>query len=286
MSTERELKDQLAQFEAEGKYYEAEQCKKKLKSLKARSKKNSIKATAAQHEERLYKVETVHEEEMARIMAEWQTKISTYEEQTVELREAMDERHSHEYAQYSEELRAKPRQPKFSVQLLNMRRIEQSLARQQKYKEAQEVQMRADILEEWERQKHDAEEDKRMSLLEEQYQSKQTLEMGVLQKKISSGRDELVKKMKKDIAVVERRYQNVLTEMQHQQELEMTRATKNTPSVSRGGRKSSVSQVDSIVRQYINAGTLSPKSSSQASAVLTLTPRSSQSSRMMREQLE
>lgn len=63
----------------------------------------------------------------------------------------MKEKHLAEIMAFQEEWQNKlPRKPKLSKELLNMRKIQDTLARQERYQEAQKIKFKADEREAWE----------------------------------------------------------------------------------------------------------------------------------------
>jgi len=60
----------------------------------------------------------------------WDKKMAEYEEHSEELVEAMKERHASELRDFQRRLMSKEIRPKFSKDLLNLRRIQDTLAKQ------------------------------------------------------------------------------------------------------------------------------------------------------------
>lgn len=76
----------------------------------------------------------------------WDKKISDFEKHAKELEDAMKERHSLELKQFHEQNDFGQVRPKYSRDLLNLRKIQETLARQSEYAEAHKVKVKADNL--------------------------------------------------------------------------------------------------------------------------------------------
>jgi hypothetical protein len=75
----------------------------------------------------------------------WDQKMTDYDEKTVELVANLENRQQVELEEWHEEAAQRAMlRPKFSRELLDLRKIQQSLARQRKYEEAQLVKFECD----------------------------------------------------------------------------------------------------------------------------------------------
>jgi len=75
-------------------------------------------------------VEEAHMLEFQQFNVIWDKKMAEYEDHSEELIEAMKERHEAELRDYQRTLLSKELRPKFSKDLLNLRRIQDTLAKQ------------------------------------------------------------------------------------------------------------------------------------------------------------
>merc|ERR1739848_910859 len=91
--------------------------------------------------------------------------------------------------EFQEKLISKPLLPKFSKELLNLRKIQQHLARQKDYAEAHKMKLKADSLEGWELEKQQNERQQQMFKKEAAFKHKQGQERKALKKRITSGRE-------------------------------------------------------------------------------------------------
>jgi hypothetical protein len=78
-------------------------------------------------------VEEAHMLEFQQFNMIWDQKMAEYETHAEELVEAMKERHAAELRDYQRRLMTKQIRPKFSKDLLNLRKIQETLAKQKEY---------------------------------------------------------------------------------------------------------------------------------------------------------
>eukprot|EP01052_Picozoa_sp_SAG31_P011450 SAG31_NODE_648_length_13204_cov_57.612908_4_plen_146_part_00 len=116
--------------------------------------------------------------------------------------------------------------PKFSKELLNIRRIQETLAKQKEYAEAHKTKMKADLMEAEEMERFREQQSTKNLSKERQYLNKQQQEISALRKRIQTGRDELKKQRTMELERLLQRYQNVKNELESQQNIERLRAEK------------------------------------------------------------
>ncbi len=79
-------------------------------------------------------VEEAHMLEFQQFNALWDKRMAEFEQKSGDLEEAMKERHGSELMEYIRTAQQEPlRKPKFSKELLNLRQIQQTLAKQKDY---------------------------------------------------------------------------------------------------------------------------------------------------------
>eukprot|EP00769_Ergobibamus_cyprinoides_P001796 gnl/Ergobibamus_cyprinoides/287.p1 GENE.gnl/Ergobibamus_cyprinoides/287~~gnl/Ergobibamus_cyprinoides/287.p1 ORF type:complete len:456 (+),score=147.46 gnl/Ergobibamus_cyprinoides/287:1-1368(+) len=241
------LHEHRAKCEREGRYVEAELARKRVKELQTHEERRRREELKVRHQAELTAVEQAHSREIERFRSAWDERLAQFDERATELDSAMQDRHTTEFADYRQKVEAKPCRVKFSSQLLNMRRIEQTLAKQKKYAEAQHVKLRADALERWEVEKATAEEDQRMANREALFRHQQAQELAALRKRIRSGRQQLIKARDDDIARLVRRFKNLRSELESSQKIQKAKQ-KRYPSAARAAHldrsRPSSSQLD------------------------------------------
>mmetsp|Transcript_4858 Transcript_4858/g.9129 ORF Transcript_4858/g.9129 Transcript_4858/m.9129 type:complete len:291 (+) Transcript_4858:1-873(+) len=110
--------------------------------------------------------------------------------------------------------------PKFSPELLNLRKIQSTLAKQKSYHDAHQAKLKADSLEAVELTKLDRQHQKKMAVQEEKLACKQHQELDALRHRVNAGRDEHRRQRQAELERVLMRYQNVKTALEKQQSKE------------------------------------------------------------------
>lgn len=139
----------------------------------------------------------------------------------------LEEKHMSELNDYSKELEQDlPDIFKPSSELLNLKKIQISLAKQKNYTEAHQVQVRANAMEKKELSMFQDQRDHKKESLESQRIKRQQNEMAALQKKIEAGENEQKKHRALDLEKMFLRYQNVKKELENKHNLEKQRMVK------------------------------------------------------------
>ncbi|KAG9392430.1 Chromosome partition protein Smc [Carpediemonas membranifera] len=223
------LTEHQQQCEREGNYVEAEMARKRLQELKTQEEKRRRIELKRRHRGEREELEGSYEAELQRFQDAWNERLEEYDTQATELDRAMRERHEVEIQEMRNKLFGSSaiRKPKFSSQLLNMRKIEQTLAHQKKYHEAHQLKVRADALERWELEKLRAENEQTCLNKEAGFRQKQAQELTALRKRIRAGREELLKTRQSDVDRLTRRFNNLQRELDTHQHLEKNKTKKN-----------------------------------------------------------
>ena len=126
------LIDHQRNCEHSGRYVEAEMAKKRIKELKEKDdfgKKHQIKS---KHVNEKSQLEEAHLNEFNQFNEFWDRKMEEFAEQAKAIEQQMMEKHENELQRFYEELdKVVPVKPKDSAELLNLRKIQESLAKQQ-----------------------------------------------------------------------------------------------------------------------------------------------------------
>eukprot|EP00741_Cyanophora_paradoxa_P008108 tig00001229_g7845.t1 len=241
------LEEHRKSCERQGKYVEAEIAKNRLQELRSHEENRRREAMRSRQIAERLGVEEAHMLEFQQFNQMWDKKMMEYEIKAQELEQAMRDRHAAEYAEFIEQLQMKPEHsPKFSKELLNLRRIQEVLAKQKEYADAHKVKLKADNLEAWELEKLRNQRDQKIANLISKFQSKQMMEMQALHKRVQTGREEQKKQRQLDLERLLQRYQNVKAELEAQHNIERIREDKYQASwmsstlsqapTSRGGK--------------------------------------------------
>jgi hypothetical protein len=140
------VEQQMMEFERSAQYLEAEKARQHLESLKKRfaSKRRDALDTLQNEDIRVFF--TMVSQHQANFDATWSTKSSEHALRAADLIDNLKWRHEEAQRELYETLRRK-RMPKFSVELLNMRKRQVALARSKNYVAAEQVKRRGDQLE-------------------------------------------------------------------------------------------------------------------------------------------
>jgi cobalamin biosynthesis Mg chelatase CobN len=124
------LEEHRKNCERQGKYVEAEIAKNRLEELKLHEENRRREAMRSRQIAERLGVEEAHMLEFQQFNLIWDRKMAEYEAHAEELVEAMKERHASELRDYQRKLLGKEIRPKFSKDLLNLRKIQETLAKQ------------------------------------------------------------------------------------------------------------------------------------------------------------
>lgn len=124
------LEEHRKNCERQGKYVEAEIAKNRLEELKLHEENRRREAMRSRQIAERLGVEEAHMLEFQQFNLIWDKKMAEYERHAEDLVEAMKERHAAELRDYQRKLMGKQIRPKFSRDLLNLRKIQETLAKQ------------------------------------------------------------------------------------------------------------------------------------------------------------
>lgn len=207
--------------EREGKYAEAELARTRLQQLRDHEENRRREELRSQQLAERLGVEEAHMKELQEFNEIWDRKVAEFESHAANLQNTLAARHKSEHQGYVDKIRreTEPRTPRWSKDLLNLRKIQETLAKMKKYAEAGKTKAQADKLEEKEHATWKANREQKISSLEEQFLHKQQLEMGGLLKRIQSGREEQKQARKSELERLLQRYHNVKTQLESQQKI-------------------------------------------------------------------
>lgn len=93
----------------------------------------------------------------------------------------------------------KQQRPKFSRELLNLRKIQERLAKARDYTEAHKMKLKADALEAWELERFQSLKQQEIFQKEAKFKQTKQAELLALQKRIQTGREEQKKQRHMDL---------------------------------------------------------------------------------------
>jgi len=215
------LETHRADCEMQGNYEEAELAKRRLEQLRQHEENRRREELRSQQLAERLGVEEAHMTELKEFNEIWDTKVLEFEAHAAHLQSTLATRHKDELVSFMKKTKSdtEPRTPRWSRDLLNLRKIQETLAKQKKYAEAGKTKVHADQLEAKEHAMWKAKREARIASLEEQFLHKQQLEMGGLLKRIQSGREEQKQARKSELERLLQRYHNVKTQLESQQKI-------------------------------------------------------------------
>eukprot|EP01004_Peranema_trichophorum_P005133 NODE_4005_length_1245_cov_46.010695_g3517_i0.p1 GENE.NODE_4005_length_1245_cov_46.010695_g3517_i0~~NODE_4005_length_1245_cov_46.010695_g3517_i0.p1 ORF type:complete len:338 (+),score=73.56 NODE_4005_length_1245_cov_46.010695_g3517_i0:72-1085(+) len=243
--------------ERKGSYKEAEMVQTVLKQLRLEEEERHLNALTQQQENERQGLEEAHMLEFQNFNRIWNEKIDAFEEHQLDCEAAMLERHSMELAEFHAEMTNEiPTRPKFSKDLLNLRKIQDTLALQKNYTEAHKTKLKADKLEAQELERINRERAERYSKKEAQILSRHRSELIAMRKRMERGKAELERARKKELEMLLQRYHNVKRGLQGQQNI-IKAKTGNILLKHAYNRKSDVSG-STAINVSMGAGTFGP----------------------------
>lgn len=214
--------------EKQGKYEEAELARTRLEQLRQHEEERRREDLRKQQLQERLNIESAHMQELNEFNEIWDRKSAEFEAHAANLQNTLAARHKEEHQAQHEKLwkETEPRTPRWSKDLLNLRKIQETLAKMKKYAEAEKTKVQADKVEAQEHNMWKAKREARIAALEEQFLHKQQLEMGGLMKRIQSGREEQKQARKTELERLLQRYHNVKSQLETQQRIIQQRLEK------------------------------------------------------------
>lgn len=217
----RILDEHRRHCEREGKYLEAETAARRLRELRAHEENRRREAMRSRQTAERLGIEEAHMLEFEQFNAIWEQRMQEYEKSAEEGLEKLKEKHLAEIMAFQEEWQNKlPRKPKLSKELLNMRKIQDTLARQERYQEAQKIKFKADEREAWELARLQDQLSQTLAAKEQRIRQKQHAELTGLAKRIQRGREEYKGLRQCELERRLQRYKNVKDDLTSKQTIE------------------------------------------------------------------
>ena len=162
-----------------------------------------------------------------------------YEQRAGELLEAMRQRHVLDLREFHKRKEEAPDvRPKHSKDLLDLRKIQVTLAKQGDYAEAQKVKVQGDGLEATEVERARQEREQQALGTEGKLLHQQEQELKALRKRITTGAEEQRQARQQDLERLLQRYHNVKSELESQQNTERIRQSKVGSTLNAASRVS------------------------------------------------
>jgi len=212
--------------EETGKYIEADVALHRVNELRIHEENRQRQALRSRQIAERVKVEEAHMMEFQQFNAEWDRRMEEYDVKAIELEEAMKQRHADDLNEFRRKAAAAALRPKFGPELLNLRKIQATLAKQKEYAEAHKVKLKADALEARELNKLNLQHQGRLGASEDKQMYKQAQELEALRQRVVAGREEHKRQRQADLQRILQRYQNVKNALEKQQAKEVAEREK------------------------------------------------------------
>ncbi len=221
----RILEEYRVKCEEEGNYLEAGRAHKQLSVLRKQEEKRQQKAVKARQISERQDVQLAHNMQFSDFNSAWDKYMQEYDSMAQMYIQQMTERHAMVLLEFQKQLRtelaAKP--PRWSHELLEMRRKQHVNARNKNYAEAQRMKKFSDKAEEKERQEMESAQAIIFARREAKYRQQQQAELQALLKRIECRRKEHIKQRNLDSKRLLQRNRNVQAVLESKQALECQR---------------------------------------------------------------
>ena len=208
--------------EEESNYKEAERAHRQLENLRRQEEKRQRKALKARQIAERQDVQIAHNMQYAEFNNAWDKYMQEYDEMAQMYIQQMTEKHAIQLREYQEKLHKEMvrKPPKFSKELLEWRRRQHMLAKQKNYAEAQKIKRIADMMEDKERNRLDADCQSYFARKEAKFRQRQQAELTALLKRIDGRRKEHIAQRNLDSKRLLQRNRNVQAVLESKQMVE------------------------------------------------------------------
>jgi len=236
----QQLEQHRRECEKLGKYDEAEEAKNRLLQMREMDSARRKRELQELHLAQRLSAEELHMKDTQEFNDLWDRKMQELEENSESLKNALAQRHEQELHAYMEKLRQdiEPKHPRWSVELLNMRKVQETLAKLKKYSEAGKTKAKADQMEAMEAEEWQAKRDLKIAAFEEKFVQKQRLEMMGLIKRIESGKAERVQTRQTEFLRLVQRGQNTKKQLANTHKIVQQRSDKYPETANSSMRNS------------------------------------------------
>eukprot|EP01017_Pseudomicrothorax_dubius_P016473 TRINITY_DN186_c0_g1_i3.p1 TRINITY_DN186_c0_g1~~TRINITY_DN186_c0_g1_i3.p1 ORF type:complete len:245 (-),score=94.23 TRINITY_DN186_c0_g1_i3:362-1096(-) len=188
------LVDQMREFERNGKYIEAQSALIKIEEFKKEANRKYKEQLRSRHATERKEVEESHLAEFNQFNEFWDKKMEDFQSEAAKAENELLQRHHEETARFTDELiKSLPERPKDTSEILNMRKIEESLARQRDYIEAHKVQQKCNMIVLEELEKWNVTRDTKIRNQINQLTIKQQQELNAFRQRVAASQDETAK---------------------------------------------------------------------------------------------
>lgn len=233
------LIDHQKNCESEGKYVEAEIAKNRISELRQQQELKRVESIKSKHLSQKLEIEQTHLEEFNAFNKIWDDKMRDLEGKCKDQEEMMENKHKQEFDTRTEEFNKRTSaNAKPTAEILNLKKIQDNLARQKDYAEAHRVQMKVQQLEGEEQARWTDERDQKRSFMQTQLMKKHGMERNAFQKKVQSQLDTLKKQRAVELERLLQKYQNIKKGIEVEQTLELKKVARKSQGSPSGSKYS------------------------------------------------
>ena len=208
------LEEYRRKCEDEGNYEEARKARAKYEELRKKESSRQLSNMRMAQDQELQSVESTQKQQFAEFTGAWDNYMAEYEATAYRSLEKLKEKHMLEFQAFREKVLREARlKVKHSKELLELRKKEQTLAKQGFYDQAESVKRKADQLEEWERARNEAQIEQIAEKKEAKLRHQQQLALAALLKRIQRDRSEQLKHRQMDSQRLMQRNKNQLNDL-------------------------------------------------------------------------
>ncbi|CDW87163.1 UNKNOWN [Stylonychia lemnae] len=221
------LEEHRRNCEKEGNFVEAEMAKSRIEEMKVQEAQRQLEQLVLKHQQEKAELEDQHQREYDQFNQEWDQRMSQKDQEHQLMLQQLDEQHQRDLEKNRIDLDQKiPAIFKPSSELLNLKKIQDQLAKQKEYGEAHKVQQKIIELSKEEEEKYSQVRQKKIVAAETLMIQKQQQQMNALRKKCDNSMSEDRKLREQQHEKMLQKYSNVKREIESQQSLERIKLEK------------------------------------------------------------
>ena len=215
---------QRKQYEEEGRFLEAEEVYRQLLTGRAELRHRQRLALGEKQGREHEDLETNFQDEFQAFNEEWDQKLEEYRQHCLNLEQEMKEKHQEETEKTLKNLEETiPVIPKHSSEYLNLKKIQDTLARKKEYKEAHAVQQKMLQLEEMEKLNWGRDRAAKINMQMTTLAKRLENELNSFKQKALNGLEELKKKRGIEMECFIKKFQNVKKELEVSHKVEQNK---------------------------------------------------------------
>lgn len=206
---------------AQGRYDDAEIIKNKIEQLKKTIAKKKKKELHLQHHNEMENLENSYKKEIEDFNGEWDVKFKEFEERSKMMEDSLNHKHAKEMEELYTFLEQKlPKNVKFSREYLELKGQEESLVKQQRFKEASLIKKKAENLEKTDTEGFNKTKTEKIKSQSVKTAHKHLVEKNSLKKKIEIEFEVMKKQRQEGLEQINHKFKNRKFDLEQQQKQE------------------------------------------------------------------